>query len=259
MTQKARLVFCKKHTSGIVHSNSLLCRTVSDIKLGNKEKITFAADEIIKKIFRVLPRIKKETKGWAVVSHPSIISPAPADVIADIISQKLKISRIYLGQKNIFKKISYSQCSPSQRRAAIKKSLYYQGKSLKGKNIILIDDVCATASAIYGSTRYLKSVGAKSVHAFVFLRINPQPSYLEEKIAGLRYHIHGKKYIIEHINNQNNILASKLLRIIFNLSPREKEALFSRITNKRRVEIKNKLKKWNNYFSVFNAKHADGQ
>jgi predicted amidophosphoribosyltransferase len=60
--------------------------------------------------------------------------------------------------------------SAAERRENVKDAFQCQDEKLKGKNILLIDDVCTTGSTLNACAITLKAIGANSVWGLTLAR-----------------------------------------------------------------------------------------
>lgn len=118
-------------------------------------------------------------------THPDIILPVPlhysrlfkrkynqSAILARELAKKTNIPARY----DILKKYRYTKpqviCSGKQRRKNIKDAFVVTKPDfIKGKNIVLIDDVYTTGSTLKECAKVLKKAGAKNVSALTVARV----------------------------------------------------------------------------------------
>ena len=118
-------------------------------------------------------------------THPDIILPVPlhysrlfwrkynqSAILARELSKKTNISARY----DILKKYRYTKpqviCSGKQRRKNIKDAfIVTKPDFVKGKNIVLLDDVYTTGSTLKECAKILKKAGAKNISALTVARV----------------------------------------------------------------------------------------
>ena len=92
------------------------------------------------------------------------------ELITDIISKNASI----INGKNYIKKIRITKVQSSlnlyQRRENIKNAFCVNNNIIKGKSIILFDDICTTGNTVNEISRVLKLAGAKEVFVLVLAK-----------------------------------------------------------------------------------------
>lgn len=95
-------------------------------------------------------------------------------VLADGLSKLCNIPADYSSLKKIKHTTPQIQCSGKQRTRNVKDAFHVTApESIKGKRIVLIDDVYTTGSTLNECAKVLKNAGAKSVDALTVARVCP--------------------------------------------------------------------------------------
>jgi len=91
-----------------------------------------------------------------------------AEVIANIFAYQFNYSLSFdLKRKH---KKAQSKLSANLRLQNLKNCFYFQGKNLKGKNIILLDDIITTGATINEAAKVLKEAGAENITALAIFK-----------------------------------------------------------------------------------------
>lgn len=240
--KKCSVVACERYKKSEPDFSDPLCQRARDLKLGSYKEIIHCVNEILGKIRTYVPDIQQTKNDWLVANCPSIIDSCSARSIAEIIALALGIKRVSIKLMSWKMKIHYFGLTSPERKKLLREALYYRGPSLKGKNIILIDDIESTSSAIKGSAGLLLRKGAKKVDIFVYLKINRSPSNLEEKMSTVDRSRHSLRQIVGLLEKEKNIITSRLLFNIAKRSEKDKKLLLSRIRKSRKEEFIRLLK-----------------
>ena len=91
-------------------------------------------------------------------------------VLARYISKSLKLPVDYLSLIRTKDTLPQSLLSPKERKKNVKDAFQVKGDNLKGKRIILIDDVATTGNTLNECAKVLKKAGAIEVRCLVFAR-----------------------------------------------------------------------------------------
>lgn len=240
--KKCSVVACEEYKKSEPDFSDPLCRRARDLKLGSYKDIIYCANEILDKIKVHIPGIHEVKNDWLIANCPSVIDSCSARSIAEEIARALRIKRVSIKLQSWKLKTHYFGLTSSKRRKLLKEALYYRGPDLKGKNVILIDDIESTSSAVKGSASLLLRKGARQVNIFVYLKINPFPKNLEEKMSTVEQSKDGLRYITGLLRNDKNIVTSRLLFSIAKRNEKDKKQLLSKIGKNHKEEFIKLLK-----------------
>jgi len=97
-----------------------------------------------------------------------------AALLAQMLSKKTHKKYLPLGLKKDFYGQSQGHLSPKKRFQNVKSSFSVPStKKIKGKSILLIDDVFTTGATVNECAKTLKKAGAKSVYVLTFAKVLP--------------------------------------------------------------------------------------
>ncbi len=198
--------------------------------------------------------IEKEvdiTKGkWILTFHPSVTSNSVSSIVCKYVARRLKLPVVRLGIRPSKKNKFYVELTHEERIREMRARLYYKGSSLKGKNVILIDDIIVTSSSIMSSANMLLKKGAASVHAFVYVKLKSKPINIEAKIANSLIEKRGEEFLVKIINEPDNIITNRALAFVLSTGAIERKNLMAKISFSKRNAFLKQLK----IFSRFQAK-----
>ncbi len=91
-------------------------------------------------------------------------------ILARYVSNSLKVPVDYLSLRRTKETLPQSLLSPKERKKNVKDAFQVKGDNLKGKRIILVDDVATTGNTLNECAKVLKKAGAVEVRCLVFAR-----------------------------------------------------------------------------------------
>ncbi|MDD5050734.1 MAG: phosphoribosyltransferase [Candidatus Pacebacteria bacterium] len=221
---------------------------LSALKLGDVHAVEKCAREMAKAISSTLPKdFRKNRKDYIIINHPATTQTSVAVSLVNSIARILQMQKGEIVLENIyFGNTSYYDLSPTAKRKILEKKLHYYGPRVRNKRIILIDDISATGSALKMSSKLLLGKKPKSLSLFVYLKLE---NNIEKEITAYQYKQKGIKYLVQLMNNKDNIITSRLLSLILSLSPSETALLLGKVSRERRKRLIRELTDYTKLYS----------
>jgi len=213
-------------------TNHKIVTDFSKAKLGDLKAIQ-------KYAFKMATMIKKkiDIEDIALVANnPSAIRKNTAYCIAEEIAQIIdKPFKKILYLSKIPTNKYYTKMTVNEKKEVMKKTLYFKGPNIKGKNIILIDDCITSGIILKSCIQKLLDNGAKQIHCFVYLNVSTTRN--EDRYGKNILLERGIKPIIKIIQDKHNPLVTRLIGAIFELSTDEIIQIFNSLSGARKKEL----------------------
>jgi adenine/guanine phosphoribosyltransferase-like PRPP-binding protein len=234
---KTQIVYRIKETKP--NPKNKLHQLLSGVKLGDKNSINLCADSLIMRIKREINFSKP--KEWIIINPSAVITNITAMFyVTQLIAKKLKILHVKIGYKKSYRHSEfYTNLTLKERRKQIYSRIYYKGKSIKNKKVILVDDVIATGVSINATKKLLLKHGAKFIHPFIFMKVKKYPYNMEKKMV-LTNLIGDKNYVIKRLNKGSGVITTKVISSFLFSPDKEKRRILSLLN----PQIKRKFKKY---------------
>ena len=195
----------------------------SRFKLGDNNAIEDFARQIFARISEeVGVQISTNPEDWVLVGGPFLEPKNCIYYLCDILVNELGITRVTINRKRYKGPALYSQSSLDVKRKISQETLYFDGSvSVKGKNVIFVDD-CLASGGIYGRSRgLLLENGAKSVRAYIITRINNPVVYPEIDLDRTVVTEGGVEEILNILKGSRNVITSRLITVLSMLAEKD--------------------------------------
>ncbi|HIH10663.1 TPA: phosphoribosyltransferase [Candidatus Woesearchaeota archaeon] len=185
------------------------------LKLGIPAVIRQFSAELTDAISRDLIAKESSRDEWVICSPPSTIEHA-AGLMAEQISKSLQVPLLELEKKRAFGNYS-TITTTADRESVVAFTMYILNpKRVKGKKIIIIDDLVASGAVLRESARALLDAGACEVIIFTLLKLDSPDFSLEGKLNDMA--ATDKLDVLVEALNQGCVITSATLKLLLRMS-----------------------------------------
>lgn len=227
--------------SKLGHLRNCFCLKFSLLKFGEPRQVNFFSEKLLKKIKHDIKE-KNFKDGFMIVAPPATL-PHDIDLVRDYIHKRLKIPTILLSKIKPVGDYSLLKSRSLRKKKVNSTMKVIKPKQLKGRKIILIDDVIASGSTIKETVRALVKAGAdiKNIYIFDILKIDKKDFSIEAKLSEAAI-IKSERRLINLLNKDEPVITSAVLKALVRMSSQAPER-YEKIINKINKKTKNKIKK----------------
>lgn len=205
------------------------------LKFGHPKTVKRFSKELAQEIRRTLGKKTLSRTNWVITAPPSTLTH-PADLLADDLSSSLRLPRTKMVKSK--PTVDYSLLRKTHERRQMVKEIRWwipRPRTVRGKNVILVDDAIVTGHTLREVTRALLKAGAHEVHIFNVLHLDHKDPSLEGRLN--QEAVPDRLDLVLKLMNAGGPVASKALLRLSATNPKLFKTVIKKIHKKGRTRM----------------------
>ena len=200
----------------------------SFFKLGRYSELQEYSELLVERIREQLgTEIDKDPDQWVIVNHIADGLRPASGFLINKVAESLKLTLV--GEETVVnadvfggKEMDYSKLTTEKQRTEYiaGRSRFTDPDSVKGKNVIFIDDSTVTGTYVREMSKLAERSDVSSYHPFVVVRLNPSEgsdSSYENRFNRTAFNEGIVEALTKVLNGPKNVYTTKLVKYIFEL------------------------------------------